>query len=109
MDKPVVKQSAMRMKAKFWLIHRMSLGGDPADKDNVDISITNDGRTGATVDPTTGKIVVPNGLIPGTHTINYKVCEKGSSINCQTSTLKVVIPDNIVVDSTPDEIGRAHV
>ena len=86
------------------VLNNVTIGGDPADKDNVDISITNDGRTGATVDPTTGKIVVPNGLIPGTHTINYKVCEKGSSINCQTSTLKVVIPDNIVVDSTPDTV-----
>ena len=86
------------------VLNNVTIGGDPADKDNVDISITNDGRTGATVDPTTGKIVVPNGLIPGTHTINYKVCEKGSSINCQTSTLKVVIPDNIVVDSTPDAV-----
>ena len=86
------------------VLNNVTIGGDPADKDNVDISITNDGRTGVTVDPTTGKIVVPNGLIPGTHTINYKVCEKGSSINCQTSTLKVVIPDNIVVDSTPDAV-----
>jgi len=86
------------------VLDNTTIGGDPAHKDNVDISITNDGRTGATVDPTTGKIVVPNGLIPGTHAINYKVCEKGSSINCQTSTLKVVIPDNIVVDSTPDAV-----
>ena len=86
------------------VLNNVTIGGDPADKDNVDISITNDGRTGAIVDPTTGKIVVPNGLIPGTHTINYKVCERGSSINCQTSTLKVVIPDNIVVDSTPDAV-----
>ena len=86
------------------VLNNVTIGGDPADKDNVDISITNHGGTGATVDPTTGKIIVPNDLTPGTHTINYKVCEKGNTTNCQTSTLKVLIPDDIVVNPTPDAV-----
>ena len=86
------------------VLDNVTIGGDPATKDNVDISIVDDGGTGATVDPTTGKINVPNGLAPGEHTITYKVCEKGSTTNCETGTLKVVIPSNIVVNPDDDKV-----
>ena len=86
------------------VLDNVTIGGNPADKNNVDISIVNDGGTGATIDPATGKINVPSGLTPGTHTITYKVCEKGSITNCQTNTLKVVIPDDIVVTPAPDAV-----
>ena len=55
------------------------------------------------VDPTTGKINVPSGLAPGEHVITYKVCEKGSTTNCQTNTLKVVVPANIVLNPDTDK------
>ena len=86
------------------VLDNVTIGGNPADKNNVDISIENDGGTGATIDPATGKINVPSGLAPGEHTITYKVCEKGSTTNCQTGTLKVVIPDDIVVNPAPDAV-----
>ena len=86
------------------VLDNVTIGGDPATKDNVDISIVDDGGTGATVDPATGKINVPNGLAPGEHTITYKVCEKGSTTNCETATLKVVIPSNIVVNPDDDKV-----
>jgi len=86
------------------VLDNATIGGNPATKNNVDVSIVNDGGTGATVDPATGKINVPSGLAPGTHTITYKVCEKGSTTNCQTSTLKVVIPSDIVVNPAPNAV-----
>ena len=86
------------------VLDNATIGGNPANKNNVDVSIVNDGGTGATVDPATGKINVPSGLAPGEHTITYKVCEKGSTTNCQTSTLKVVIPSNIVVNPAPNAV-----
>jgi len=86
------------------VLDNATIGGNPANKNNVDVSIVNDGGTGATVDPATGKINVPSGLAPGTHTITYKVCEKGSTTNCQTSTLKVVIPSDIVVNPAPNAV-----
>jgi len=85
------------------VLDNVTIGGNPATKDNVDISITDDDRTGATVDPTTGKINVPSGLAPGEHIITYKVCEKGSTTNCQTNTLKVVVPANIVLNPDTDK------
>ena len=85
------------------VLDNVTIGGDPATKDNVDISITDDDGTGATVDPTTGKINVPSGLAPGEHIITYKVCEKGSTTNCQTNTLKVVVPANIVLNPDTDK------
>ena len=86
------------------VLDNATIGGNPANKNNVDVSIVNDGGTGATVDPATGKINVPSGLAPGEHTITYKVCEKGSTTNCQTSTLKVVIPSDIVVNPAPNAV-----
>ena len=86
------------------VLDNVTIDGNPATKDNVDVYVTDDGGTGATVDPTTGKINVPGGLAPGEHTITYKVCEKGSTTNCQTATLKVVIPSNIVVNSDDDKV-----
>ena len=85
------------------VLDNVTIGGNPADKDNVDISIVNDGGTGATIDPATGKINVPSGLAPGEHIITYKVCEKGSTTNCQTNTLKVVVPANIVLNPDTDK------
>ncbi|EPD31876.1 hypothetical protein HMPREF9331_00118, partial [Capnocytophaga granulosa ATCC 51502] len=85
------------------VLDNVTIGGDPATKDNVDISITDDDGTGATVDPTTGKINVPSGLAPGEHIITYKVCEKASTTNCQTNTLKVVVPANIVLNPDTDK------
>ena len=76
-----------------------TINGTPATKDNVDISIVDPDGTNASIDPATGKIVVPNGVAPGEHTIRYKVCEKGTN-RCQEGTVKVVVPADIVL--TPD-------
>ena len=86
------------------ILDDVTIGGDPATKDNVDISIVDDGGTSATIDPATGKINVPGGLAPGEYTVTYKVCEKGSTTNCETGTLKVVIPSNIVVNPDDDKV-----
>ena len=82
------------------ILDDVTIGGDPATKDNVDISIVDDGGTSATIDPATGKINVPGGLAPGEYTVTYKVCEKGSTTNCQTATIKVVVPAGVQL--TPD-------
>ena len=82
------------------ILDDVTIGGDPATKDNVDISIVDDGGTGATIDPATGKINVPGGLAPGVYTVTYKVCEKGSTTNCQTATINVVVPAGVQL--TPD-------
>ena len=66
-----------------------TINGNRATKDNVDISIVDDGGTGATIDAT-GKIVIPDGATPGEHIIRYKVCEKGTN-RCQEGTVKVVV------------------
>ena len=84
------------------ILDDVTIGGDPATKDNVDISIVDDGGTGATIDPATGKINVPGGLAPGEYTVTYKVCEKGSTTNCQTATIKVVVPAGVQLTPDPD-------
>ena len=84
------------------ILDDVTIGGDPATKDNVDISIVDDGGTSATIDPATGKINVPGGLAPGEYTVTYKVCEKGSTTNCQTATIKVVVPAGVQLTPDPD-------
>ena len=71
------------------ILDDVTIGGDPATKDNVDISIVDNGGTGATID-SNGKIVIPDGATPGEHIIRYKVCEKGTN-RCEEGTVKVVV------------------
>ena len=81
-----------------------TLNGNPATTDNVEISIENDGGTGATIGPD-GKIIIPNNVAPGEHTITYKVCEKGQTSQCQTAEVKISVPANITLtDDAPATI-----
>ena len=68
------------------------LNGNPVTKDQVNISIDNNGGlTGVGIDPTTGKLVVPNGTTPGTYTVTYKICDKANPTVCDTATIKITI------------------
>ena len=80
-----------------------TINGGPANRGNVDIAITNDGNTGADIDPD-GKIRIPEGVSPGEHTITYKVCEKGQTDNCQTKTLKITSLGELVLND--DDTAR---
>ncbi|ERI61267.1 hypothetical protein HMPREF1551_02736 [Capnocytophaga sp. oral taxon 863 str. F0517] len=80
-----------------------TVNGGSANRGNVDIAITNDGNTGADIDPD-GKIRIPEGVSPGEHTITYKVCEKGQTDNCQTKTLKITSLGELVLND--DDTAR---
>ena len=68
-------------------------------KDNVNISIDNNGGlTGVSIDPTTGKLVVPNGTTPGTYTVTYKICDKANPTVCDTATVKITIAGGTIRD-----------
>ena len=54
------------------------------------------------IDPTTGKVVVPAGVKPGSYPITYKVCDKalGAANTCETATITVNVAGNTI---TPDD------
>ena len=54
------------------------------------------------IDPTTGKVVVPAGVKPGSYPITYKVCDKalGAANTCKTATITVNVAGNTI---TPDD------
>ena len=83
------------------------LNGNPVTKDQVNISIdSNGGLTGVAIDPTTGKLVVPNGTTPGTYTVTYKICDKANPTVCDTATVKITvpaIPPSIIANDDPDQ------
>ena len=96
---PDGNRSVPSIGGKVDVLGNDKINGNPATKDNVIVTITNDDGTGATVDAD-GKINVPSGVTPGEHTITYTVCDKNNTNTCETGTLKVVVPSTIVV--TPD-------
>ena len=83
------------------------LNGNPVTKDQVNISIDSDGGlTGVAIDPTTGKLVVPNGTTPGTYTVTYKICDKANPTVCDTATVKITVPaitPSIIANDDPDQ------
>ncbi|MGQ4706494.1 T9SS type B sorting domain-containing protein [Capnocytophaga gingivalis] len=75
------------------------LNGNPVTKDQVNISIDNNGSlTGVSIDSTTGKLVVPNGTTPGTYTVTYKICDKANPTVCDTATVKITIAGGTIRD-----------
>ena len=87
------------------------LNGNPVTKDQVNISIDSDGGlTGVAIDPTTGKLVVPNGTTPGTYTVTYKICDKANPTVCDTAKVKIIIAPGTIhnieaVDDGVWEVG----
>ena len=62
-----------------------------------------------TIDTTTGKVVVPSGVKPGTYTITYKVCDKAQpdeAKTCKTDTVTITVTGN-TIQATPDDF-TAH-
>ena len=87
------------------------LNGGPVTKDNVNITIDNNGGlTTVMIDPTTGKLVVPNNSTPGTYTVTYKICDKANPTVCDTAKVKIIIAPGTIhnieaVDDGVWEVG----
>ena len=74
------------------VLHNDTVGGNPATLTNVAIAIVTDGGlTGATVDPTTGKLVVPNTATPDTYDVTYKICLLSDPNTCDTAVAKITV------------------
>ena len=79
-----------------------TLNGTPATKDNVTVTIDNDGGlTGLTVNGD-GKLVVPNNTTPNTYTVTYKICDKANPGVCDTAVVKIIIVTGPVIDAVND-------
>ena len=62
-----------------------------------------------TIDTTTGKVVVPSGVKPGTYTITYKVCDKAQpdeAKTCKTNAVEITVTGN-TIQATADDF-TAH-
>ena len=71
------------------------LGGDPATKDKVTVTIDNNGGlTGVMIDDATGKIKIPDNATPGEYEVTYKICEKVNNSPCATAKIKLKVTDD---------------
>ncbi|WP_238934608.1 gliding motility-associated C-terminal domain-containing protein [Aurantibacter crassamenti] len=81
--------------------------------DDNDINITLDGLTntiGATVG-TDGNVTIPSGTAAGTYDIEYTICEKLNTANCDTSTVSITVePASIhsIDDATPADLTSVN-
>ena len=89
------------------VLHNDTVGGTPATLTNVAITIVTDGGlTGVTVDPTTGKLVVPNTATPDTYDVTYKICLLSDPNTCDTAVAKITVTSDtnhtIEADDDPE-------
>ncbi|WP_238200667.1 Ig-like domain-containing protein [Capnocytophaga canimorsus] len=81
------------------------LGTVTATITNVDLTIVTDAGTGAvpTLNTTTGEVQVPVNTPEGTYYIEYKICAKGSTVDCDTAKVTVVVTPKL--DARDDDLG----
>ncbi|MEP1229720.1 MAG: hypothetical protein ABJG88_03505 [Litorimonas sp.] len=73
----------------------------------VDVTLTNTGGvTGATINPD-GTINIPAGLSPGNYTLNYEICEAGSTTNCASATAIITVLETPAIDLAKVFSGNA--
>ncbi len=91
------------------ILHNDRVNGNPATPTNVDITIPIEGGlTGVTINPTTGKIKVPNTATPGTYEVTYQICVRGATEPCDTAKVKITVTEDtaptptIVANDDPD-------
>lgn len=73
-----------------------TLGGNPANPDNVAITFSDLENSGITVDER-GDVYVPMGLGPGVHTLSYTICNIGYPELCDTATVAITVEIGSVV------------
>ena len=83
------------------------LNGNPVAPTDVDITIPNKGGlTDLTVDPSTGKLKVPDDATPGTYEVEYRICVHGATSPCDTAKVKITVtgtpPPTITANDDPD-------
>ncbi|MFJ1329120.1 hypothetical protein, partial [Capnocytophaga canimorsus] len=80
------------------------LGTVTATITNVDLTIVTDAGTGAVPTlNTTGEVQVPVNTPEGTYYIEYKICAKGSTVDCDTAKVTVVVTPKL--DARDDDLG----
>jgi len=62
-----------------------------------------------TLDTTTGNVVVPRGVNPGTYTITYRACMSIAPFECTSSTVAITVPDITAGDDVFTFEGRDEV
>ena len=73
--------------------------GSVPDSSTVDITTINDGGLGAGVN-SDGTISIPAGTPAGPYTLTYQICESGSTTNCDTATVDIVVDPSPVTVPT---------
>ena len=84
------------------------LNGNPVAPTDVDITIPNKGGlTDLTVDPSTGKLKVPDDATPGTYEVEYKICVRGVTSPCDTAKVKITVTSaKRTIKAVDDNFGK---
>ncbi|MBM1106787.1 hypothetical protein JQC67_11605, partial [Aurantibacter crassamenti] len=82
-----------------------TLNGVAVDDNDINITITDiDGLTGVTID-TDGTITVPAGTTAGSYDVEYSICEKLNTSNCDTAIATIVVSAAPIVAVADDFSG----
>lgn len=72
-----------------------TFGGPPATLTNVILSQVSTSNPNITLDVSDGHLQVAPGILPGTYTLVYQICQTASPSNCDTATVTVIVQGSV--------------
>ena len=81
-----------------------TVDGQQATVGNVDITQISTTDPGVIVDPVTGNVNVGAGVPPGVYTIEYRICQAGTTTNCDNAFVTVTVEQDTDQDGIPDGV-----
>jgi len=81
-----------------------TVASQPANLSNVDITQLSTSNAGVTLDALTGLVSITNSVPFGEYTIQYQICDKGTSTNCTTATVTATVRSDNDGDGVSDDI-----
>ncbi|SNR26439.1 C-terminal domain of CHU protein family protein, partial [Maribacter sedimenticola] len=88
-----------------------TLNGIAVDDNDITILITDTGGLTGVAIATDGTLTVPAGTPAGTYAIEYSICEKLNTANCDTAIVNVVVDAPLIVannDATPADLATVN-
>jgi len=79
-----------------------TLGGAPATSGNVTLSFVSASNAGITLDAASGAVRVADTTPAGSHTLTYRICERGHPLNCDTAQVALTVRAPFVIDAVDD-------
>jgi YVTN family beta-propeller protein len=80
-----------------------TVGHAPAAAGNVTLSFVSSTHPGLTLDAGSGAVWIADGIAVGSHSLTYRICDKGNADNCGDAIVAVTVRAPFVIDAADDD------